>query len=242
MNNQTQRTTVTCIVLLVALVFVVFGQTLNFGFVNFDDDRCVYANPAVIRGSVAWAFTHAVNANWVPITTLSHMLDCQLYGLNPRGHHLTNVLLHAAAAVLLFIALRRLTGATWRSFFVAAVFAVHPLRAESVAWISERKDVLSAFFFMLTLNAYTFYCAGSKRWTAYALTLVAFALGLMSKPMLVTVPIVLLMLDFWPLRRLLTSTKQCLVEKIPFVALSAAAAAVTMLSQKETRSSFELLL
>jgi hypothetical protein len=145
-------------VILVLLVAAVFGQTVHFEFVNYDDQKNVYENLEVEKGlsvpAVGWAFTHAQVANWIPLTTLSHMLDCQLFGLHAGGHHLVNVLLHAATVVLLFLLLRQMTGSLWCSAFVAAVFAIHPLRAESVAWVSERKDVLSAFFFMLTIGAY----------------------------------------------------------------------------------------
>ena len=132
-------------VFLIAAVWVVFGQTLRHEFVNYDDDVYVYNNPAVAGGltlqGIEQAFTHGSHANWDPLTTMSHMLDCQLYGLNSGGHHLTNVLLHAATAILLFLVLRQMSGALWRSAFVAAVFAVHPLRVESVAWVTERRDV-----------------------------------------------------------------------------------------------------
>ncbi len=151
-------------VFLAAIVWVVFGQTLGHEFVNYDDDVYVYDNLAVTRGlslkGVECAFTHIVGSNWHPLTMMSHMLDCQLYGLNPGGHHLTNVLLHTASAILLFLVLRQMTGLLWRSAFVAAVFAIHPLRVESVAWVAERKDVLSGLFFMLTLWAYTRYAQG----------------------------------------------------------------------------------
>ena len=167
--------------------------------------------------AVGWAFTHAQVANWVPLTTLSHILDCQVFGLNAGGHHLVNVLLHAANAVLLFLVLRQMTGSLWRSAFVAAVFAVHPLRAESVAWVSERKDVLSGFFFLLAIGAYVRYAKqrdmpnASPRGTEagnakckiyYALTLVFFLLGLLAKSMVATLPFVLLLLDYWPLGRI----------------------------------------
>ena len=149
-----------CLVL-AAITFAVFGQTLRHEFVNYDDDDYVYENPVVARGltlnGIVWAFTHVHAANWHPLTWLSHMLDCQLYGLHPGGHHLTNVLLHTATVIALFLVLRQMTGAFWRSAFVAAVFAIHPLRVESVAWVAERKDVLSGLFFMLTIGAYVRY-------------------------------------------------------------------------------------
>ena len=144
-------------IFLAAIIWVVFGQTLGHEFVSFDDDLYVYDNPVVQKGltweGFRWALTYGQIGHWHPLTWLSHMLDCQLYGLQAGGHHLTNLLLHGAAAILLFLVLRRMTGFLWRSAFVAAVFAIHPLRAESVAWVAERKDVLSAFFFMLTIWA-----------------------------------------------------------------------------------------
>ena len=193
-------------VLLVGIVWIVFGQTLRHEFVNYDDDHYVYENPRITNGltldGIQWAFTHVHADNWHPLTTISHMLDCQLYGLQPWGHHLTNVLLHAAAAILLFLALRQLTGARWPSAFVAAVFAIHPLRVESVAWVSERKDVLSGVFFMLILWAYARYVRSNRPSSGrYTMVVVLFALGLMCKPTLVTLPFVLLLLDYWPLRR-----------------------------------------
>src|ERR1017187_5478649 len=144
-------------VFLAAIIWVVFGQTLRDEFV-YDDEDYVWGNPEVSRGltfqGIVWAFTHVHSANWHPLTWISHMLDCQFYGLSPGGHHLTNILLHMATAILLFLVLRKMTGSLWRSAFVAAVFAIHPLRVESVAWVTERKDVLSGLFFMLTLWAY----------------------------------------------------------------------------------------
>src|SRR5215467_10420921 len=146
---------------IIAAVWLVFGQTLGHQFVNFDDESYVYANPVVSRGlswsAIAWSLSHVVSHNWHPLTTISHMLDCQLFALKPGEHHLTNVLLHTIAAILLLLALYRITGALWRSAFVAAIFAIHPLHVESVAWVSERKDVLSAVFFILTIGAYANY-------------------------------------------------------------------------------------
>ncbi|MEN6406279.1 MAG: tetratricopeptide repeat protein [Thermoguttaceae bacterium] len=197
-------TTAICAIL-VAAVFLVFGQTLGHGFINMDDDFYVTRNPMVQRGlsasGTAWAFTATTAANWHPITWLSHMADCQIYGLRPWGHHLTNVLLHAINAVLLFLVFRRMTGAVWPCAMVAIVFAIHPLRAESVAWVSERKDLLSGLFFFLTLWAYVDYAQHRFSWRRYLTVIVLFALGLMSKPMLVTLPCVLLLLDYWPLGR-----------------------------------------
>src|SRR5207249_7129724 len=148
-------------IFLVALTWIVFGQTLWHEFVNYDDVSYLYGNSAVRNGislrGIVWAFTHVHSENWHPLTSISHMLDCQLYGLKAGGHYFTNVLLHTVAVILLFLVFRQMTGALWRSAFVAAVFAIHPLRVESVAWIAERKDVLSGVFFMLTLGAYVRY-------------------------------------------------------------------------------------
>ena len=237
-----------CLFLALA-VWAVFGQTLHHGFV-YDDGGYVSENPIITKGlhwqGVVWAFTHSHGGNWHPLTTLSHMLDCQLFGLNPRGHHLTNVLLHTASVLLLFLVLRKMTGALWRSAFVAAVFAIHPLAVESVAWVAERKDMLSGLFFMLTLWAYWRYtqkqAAGSQgplsflRSPAYWLTLLLFALGLMSKPMLVTLPFVLLLLDYWPLRRFTMDDArftlgQVACEKVPFLLLAAADSVATVWAQ-----------
>ena len=175
------------------------------------DPRYVTKNTHVTDGltwpDVRWAFQSTEASNWHPLTWLSHMADCQLFGIHPWGHHLTNVLLHAINAVLLFVVLRSMTGAVWRSIFVAALFGLHPLHVESVAWVSERKDVLSTAFLMLVLWAYAhraerLRARSSHAWIFYGLALLFFAMGLMCKPMLVTVPCVLLLLDYWPLKRL----------------------------------------
>jgi tetratricopeptide (TPR) repeat protein len=230
--------------LLAAMTFGVFGQTLHHQFVNFDDDVYVYDNPMVAPGlthkGLVWAFTSVYAANWHPLTWLSHMLDCQLYGLRPGGHHLTNVLLHAATVIALFLVLRQMTGALWRSAFVAAVFAIHPLRVESVAWVAERKDVLSGLFFMLTIGAYVRYARRPWSWWRYGLVVLLFAMGLMCKPMLVTLPLVLLLLDYWPLQRMETGKFSGLVvEKLPLLALSAAACVATVLAQQESIQSLK---
>lgn len=233
-------------VFLLAITWMVFGQTLHFEFINFDDGGYVYENPEVTRGltltGIVRAFTRAHAANWHPLTWISHMLDCQLYGLDSGGHHLTNVLIHAASAILLFLVLQRMTGALWRSAFVAAVFAIHPLRVESVAWVSERKDVLSGLFFMLTIGAYVRYARGAWSATRYALVIILFACGLMSKPMLVTTPFVMLLLDYWPLNRFTlpragdgNTSKiawQLILEKSPLFALSLASCVITVFAQK----------
>jgi len=233
-------------VLIAAIIWLVFGQTLHHQFVNFDDGAYVFKNAQVSRGltieGIVWAFTDVHAANWHPLTWLSHMLDCQLYGLNPGGHHLTNVLLHTATAILLFLVLRQMTASLWRSAFVAAVFAIHPLRVESVAWVAERKDVLSGLFFVLTIGAYVRYARHPWSPARYGLVMLLFALGLMCKPMLVTLPFVLLLLDYWPLNRLATmrdsSDKQLriarnvLFEKLPLLGLVAASSVATLFAQK----------
>ena len=187
----------------VALVFV---QTLRFDFVNYDDELYVCHNPSVAQGltaqGITWAFTH-VHANyWAPLTWLSLMLDCQLYGLSAGGHHLSNVLLHAVTAILLFLVFWRMTGDFWPAALATALFAVHPLRVESVAWVTERKDVLSGLFFVLALGAYVSYVRHRLAVVRYLGIMVFFALGLMAKPILVTLPLVLLLLDYWPLGRI----------------------------------------
>ena len=194
------------ICLLLALVtLAVFRQVTDHEFINYDDTRYVTENPQVQAGltlqGIKWAFTTFHAANWHPLTWLSHMLDCQLFGLQPAWHHGMNLLFHIANALLLFLVLHRMTKALWQSAFVAALFALHPLHVESVAWVAERKDVLSTFFWILTMGAYAHYVArpGIRR---YLPVLMFFILGLMSKPMLVTLPFVLLLLDYWPLGRL----------------------------------------
>jgi tetratricopeptide (TPR) repeat protein len=192
--------------LLSLAVGLVFAQTLTHGFVNLDDAKYVYENPWTAEGltvhSIRGAFTHVYASNWVPLTWISLMADYQFYGLHAGGYHLTNMLLHAATAMLLFLVLWRMTGRLWLSALVAALFAVHPLRAESVAWVTERKDVLSGLFFMLTLVAYVNYVHRGPSLWRYLLVMALFALGLLSKAMLVTLPALLLLLDYWPLGRL----------------------------------------
>jgi len=235
---------------LAVLTWVVFGQLLQYDFINYDDPRYVYENTNITNGltigGIAWAFSHIHSMNWHPLTTISHMLDCQLYGLKPGAHHFTNVLLHSIVAILLLLVLQRMTGgpsgigSIWRSAFVAAVFAIHPLRVESVAWIAERKDVLSGVFFMLTLLTYFRYVR-VRSIGHYLTVLFMFALGLMCKPMLVTLPFVLLVLDYWPLGRIRGQKSDVsghenlvmlVVEKIPLVGLSAISSVVTFLAQR----------
>ncbi|HEV3244227.1 MAG TPA: tetratricopeptide repeat protein [Chthoniobacterales bacterium] len=222
---------------LVAITWAVFGQTVHHGFVNFDDPIYVSENDHVYAGlnwaGVAWAFTHIHSHNWHPLTTMSHMLDCQMFGVKPGAHHFVNFLLHSANVVLLFVLLAQMTGRLWSSAFVAAIFAIHPLHVESVAWVSERKDVLSGLFFMLTLLAYFRY-AQKRTVGRYVTMSILFACGLMSKPMLVTLPIILLLLDYWPFERFSgLSAARILVEKIPLGILSIASAAATLVVQNE---------
>jgi protein O-mannosyl-transferase len=230
---------------LAAVTLAVFWPATGHDFV-YDDTPYVVDNPHVTSGltlqNARWALGSGYAANWHPVTWLSHMLDCQMFGVKPWGHHLTSVLLHALNAVLVFVLLQQMTGARWRSLLVAALFALHPLRVESVAWVAERKDVLSGAFGLLALICYVRYARGRSRNMAsgfYVLSLSCFALGLMSKPMLVTLPFVLLLLDYWPLQRFGRSTLEArrpallplLLEKLPFLALSAAVSVVTVLVQ-----------
>ena len=238
-----RRATVVVAFALVVVTLLLYLPVLHNGFVNYDDPDYIINNPHVKAGltwsGIIWAFQSTEASNWHPLTWISHMMDCQAFGLNPAGHHLTNLLFHTANTVLLFLLLNQLTGfrfgasapqsgALWRSAFVAALFAWHPLHVESVAWASERKDVLSAFFWMLTLLAYAGYARrvtpDECRVTAtaavaspvtlhapffYIQALFLFACGLMSKPMVVTLPFVMLLLDFWPLRRFSIFDQPC---------------------------------
>ena len=246
--------------LLVLTIWTLYGQTRHHDFINFDDNEYVIENPIVLGGltwsGIAQAFLQPHASNWNPLAWLSHMLDVQLYGMNPAGHHLTSVLFHALNAVLLFWLLRQMTGALGPSFFAAAFFAVHPLRVESVAWIAERKDVLSGFFFFLTLIAYVHYARSGRSPGRYVLVLILFACGLTAKPMLVTLPLVLLLLDYWPLNRLHPAadekpavflgkktalSKRVILEKIPFFVLSLFFSLATLAAQKGALSSLESL-
>ncbi len=212
------RTTVISL-LLVLLTLITYNTTTHNGFVNFDDPAYNTANPHVKAGltwdTPKWAFKSTEDANWHPLTWLSHALDYQIFHLNPAGHHYVNVLLHAATAVLLFLFLQAATGFVWRGAMVAALFAIHPINVQSVAWASERKNVLSMFFFALMLLAYRWY-AERRDWKRYVLVALLFAMGLMSKPMLVTVPFLLLLVDYWPLERMRQVSRGRLVlEEIP---------------------------
>ena len=227
-----------CIFLAVS-TFAVYSQVQDHEFINYDDDKYVtnneYVKAGFTRDSVGWALTTSYNSNWHPMTWLSHMLDAQLFGPNSKGHHLTNLLFHIANVLLLFLVLLRMTGALWQSGFVAALFALHPLNVESVAWVAERKNVLSTFFWLLTMWAYIRY-AQKTNLKRYSLVILFFAMGLMSKPMLVTLPFVLLLLDYWPLRRLQsdrrTAISRLVYEKIPLLVLVAGSVVTTLTVQK----------
>jgi hypothetical protein len=246
------------LVFLLIVVFAVFWQSTGHEFIVYDDNVYVAENLHVKTGltyrNIVWAFTSTEASNWHPVTWLSHMLDCQIYGLNPKGHHLTNVLFHIANTLLLWYLLFSATRDYWPSVFVAALFALHPLHVESVAWVAERKDLLSTFFMFGTLILYTRYTK-TPRPLFYVLTLVLYVFGLMSKPMLVTLPFVMLLWDFWPLHRLRlralpkedteysmpdqTSSPSLLhliLEKIPFFALSLLSSIVTYYAQAQGAS------
>jgi Tfp pilus assembly protein PilF len=250
--NDTRAKVLICIFLMVA-TFCIYSQVQDHEFINYDDYQYIRDNLKIKSGlsseSVSWAFTTFYGSNWFPITWLSHTLDYQLYGLNPKGHHLTNLFFHIANALILFIVLSRMTGKLWQSGFVGAMFAFHPLNVESVAWAAERKNVLSTLFWLMTMWAYTHYAAKPtiKR---YGLVFLFFALGLMSKPMLVTLPFVLLLLDYWPLRRLKfeqerggnetsekntakrSETFRLVLEKIPLFLLTTGLSIVTFIAEK----------
>ena len=221
--------------LILAVVYI-YAPVRTFPFVVLDDPTGIVENAAVNRGfsfdSVGRAFSESVLGNWVPVTWLSHMLDVELFGLDPGAHHVTNALLHAIASLLLFEAFRRMTGNVLPSAFVALVFAIHPAHVESVAWITERRDVLSAVFWMLALLAWTGYARAERReaWRML-MAVLAFAAGMMAKPMVVTLPAVLLLLDLWPLRRSGEGATRLLIEKLPFVAIAALGAIATFASQ-----------
>ncbi len=243
-----------CLALLLGAILA-FRPALDkdFSFVNLDDNRYVYDNGHVIQGltrdSMTWAFESLEYDNWHPLTWLSLMLDREIFGPEslryPWGFHRTNILIHAINVLVLFLALRRMTSALWPSLLVAVLFGLHPLRAESVAWISERKDVLSGLFFLLTLWAYAAYADHSRSWARYCLVIVLFIFGLMAKPMLVTLPVLLILLDYWPLGRLRLDWQQAppaesrgpsrlriLLEKAPLIVLALASCVVTMIAQR----------
>ena len=261
-KNSTRRAwLLICLVLATATVAAYWPLRGN-QFINYDDQDYLTSNPDVQSGltwkEIGWAFTTGYAGNWHPLTWVSHMLDWQLYGAAAGGHHVTNLVIHTTNVLLLFLLLWRITGALERSALVAALFALHPLHVESVAWASERKDVLSALFFLLTLWAFSTYVArlrlrstdnerpsGTRRaslpsWIFYALSVLLFACGLMSKPMLVTLPFLLLLLDYWPLQRWQHSAGQrgcswrLLLEKIPFFLLAALSSVITFIVQRRT--------
>jgi len=238
-------------VLLAVITITAYAFVANCVFVAFDDRNYIIGNFDIQQGfswhAIKWAFTSYYSNNWHPLTWLSHMLDCRFYGLDPAGPHLVNLAFHITNTVLLFLLLLNLTSKLWPSAFVALLFAIHPMHVESVAWVSERKDVLSAFFFLLTLLAYGRYvelsvAKKSARWPVYALALLLFALGLMAKPMLVTLPGILFLLDFWPLRRFQFPLKnqpkplllRLFVDKIPFILLAGISCVVTYIAQNTT--------
>jgi protein O-mannosyl-transferase len=243
-----QKRTLVVALLLVVFTLALYNQANHFSFINYDDNHYVSDNPHVRAGiswpTLRWAFTTFYYANWHPLTWISHALDCQLYRLNPAGHHFTSILIHTLNAVLLFLLLARSTGRAGPSFFVAALFAVHPLNVESVAWIAERKNVLSTMFLLLTLGAYGWYALkpGWKRYCAVACLL---ACGLASKPMLVTAPFVLLLVDYWPLGRIQGWTApsntlaikqspvgRLFLEKLPLLLLAGASSVITLRAQR----------
>jgi protein O-mannosyl-transferase len=243
-----KRIVIACLVL-VAATLIFYNPIVRNHFLDYDDLSYIQKNFHVLGGlsweDIKWAFTTTRNGNWHPLTWLSHAMDCQIFGLNPAGHHYTNLLFHAANVVLLFLLLWQATGLTWSSLFVAALFALHPINVESVAWASERKNVLSMFFFLLTLIAYDRY-ARKGGWCRYGLVAVLFALGLMAKSQIVTLPFVLLLWDYWPTQRWGAASvpsdghSACTprsfgylaVEKLPLFALAAADSVVTVLAQR----------
>lgn len=221
---------------LALVTLLAYLPATQHGFLNYDDDAYVTANATVQDGltvaGIKWAFTGCHVSNWHPLTWLSHMVDCNLFHLNPAGHHLVNILFHAANTFLLFILIRRMTGTLWPAATVAALFGWHPLHVESVAWVAERKDVLSTFFGLLALLAYERHAREKNRWN-YGWALCFFALSLLSKPMLVTLPMLMLLLDYWPLQRLpKNNLLRLLLEKLPFIFLAAILCVVTFLAQR----------
>lgn len=247
-NDHSKNWVIVILVSLPVMVFAIYWQVLSHDFVNFDDISYVTGNKHVQEGlsgkSLAWAFTTNHASNWHPLTWFSHILDYQFYELKPSGHHFTSVFLHSVNAILLFIILLRMTGALWQSAVVAVLFALHPLNVESVVWIAERKNVLSTFFWFMTMWAYVRYTEKNSL-TRYLLVLLWFALGLMSKPMLVTLPFVLLLIDYWPLKRFKVgdeknnpsvgkSFARLVIEKIPLLVLVIASSLITYAIQEST--------
>jgi len=257
---DSKKVKIIIVLLLIASALIVFWQVQDHDFITYDDPIYVTNNSYVKTGlnieSLKWAFTTNYAGFWHPLTWLSLMLDYELYGVNPGGYHWTNLILHVANTVLLFLSLNLMSGAIWRCAFVAALFAVHPLHVESVAWVSERKDVLSTLFWMLTMISYTYYIR-KRTLGRYVLVFSTFTLGMMAKPMLMTLPFVLILLDYWPLKRFelgktdsimrkgWDSFKRCiklsqgeklyliLIEKIPFIVLSVIFSIVTFTAEKQ---------
>lgn len=230
-----KRNPVVCL-LLAVVTLALYNSVTHHPFVNYDDDRYVTENPHVRQGLTSgtffWALTSTEQANWHPLTWMSHALDVSLFRLNPSGHHFTSVLIHVVNVVLLFLLLMWTTGRFGPSLFVAALFALHPINVESVAWVAERKNVLCTFFFLLTLWAYGWF-ARKPHWARYLVVVLLFGAGLASKPMVITLPFVLLLLDYWPLERTKSSNwLRLLLEKLPLLAMSAASAWITMKAQQ----------
>ncbi len=243
-ERSKKRVTLFIYIVLAAVTVVAYEPIRHNGFVGYDDNEYIVKNPHITGGitqqSLTWAFTKPYASNWHPLTWISHILDCQVFGLNPLGHHLVSVLFHTANALLLFWILKNITGTIWTSAFVAAVFAVHPVQVESVAWAAERKTVLSGLFWLLTMAAYVRYTR-QPAFGRYILVLLVFGLCIMTKPIVVTLPLVLLLLDYWPLERVRwgqyvgaasKSAKWLIVEKIPLLAMSAFLSVMTFVSQK----------
>jgi tetratricopeptide (TPR) repeat protein len=230
------RNSVICVLILV-VVMAVYGRVIGYPFVNYDDNNYVTENSHIRNGltwsGATWAFSSTEHSNWHPLTWLSHALDCEIFGLQPYGHHLTNIVFHALNSVLLFLLMFQATKREGPSLVLALLFAVHPINVESVAWVAERKNVLSTFFFFLTLAAYGWY-ARKPNLSRYLSVLLFFACGLMSKPMLVTLPFVLLLLDYWPLERIgrNTSLAKLFVEKLPLFTLSGVVSVITFKAQE----------
>ncbi|MBF0118228.1 MAG: tetratricopeptide repeat protein [Desulfobacterales bacterium] len=216
-------------------IIIIYSQTKDFDFIHYDDNQYIFENPVIRAGltldGTSWAFRSFYSANWHPVTWLSHMLDCQLFGLDAGKHHLVNIFFHILNTLLLFLVLSKATGKLWQSGIVAALFALHPLHVESVAWLSERKDVLSTLFLMLTILNYIFYVQ-TTRFYYFLLSLLSFIIGLLCKPMLVTLPFLLFLIDYWPLSRFSKFKFSIISEKIPFFIFSFISIIITLYAQK----------
>src|SRR6266568_4031652 len=239
-----RRNPVLLYVILGLATLLVYSGVTHHEFIRYDDSpyvtRNIHVNTGLTLNNVAWAFTTFEQSNWHPITWLSHMVDCQLFGLNSGSHHVINVLFHLANALLLFFLLQKATGAVWRSFLVAALFALHPMNVETVAWVAERKSLLSTLFSLLTIAAYGWYVQRPDI-KKYLVVVLAFLLALLSKPMAVSLPLVLLFLDYWPLERYANlpfgqKWLRLSLEKLPLLMMSAASSAVTVIAQRSGSS------